>query len=227
MDRRAVITGGIAAGTYLGLGSIPAAAQQGAGQTRIVGISCSPRRGMTTATSVQVALAAAEEHDPRIETHFIDLAGLKMYGWEPEETKAEREEPTDFQRYVEPALRSPNLGGIVIGSPVYYRAVTALCKAFLEETAVLRSPQMLLANIPVGALAVGSARNGGQELTIEQIHVAMLCHECIIVGGESPAFQGATLWNAHNDDIMRDKSGIESARKLGRQVARTALSVAI
>ncbi len=224
MDRRAVITGGVAAGAYMGLGAMSATAQAADDKVRIVGISCSPRKGMTTATSVQTALAAAQEHDSRIETQFIDLAGMKMYGWEPEDAKSGRDKPTDFQRFVEPALRAPDLGGVIIGSPVYYRAVTALCKAFLEETAVLRSPQMLLANIPVGALAVGSARNGGQELTIEQIHVAMLCHECIIVGGEAPAFQGATLWNAHNDDIMKDESGIASARKLGRQVARTALA---
>lgn len=104
--------------------------------------------------------------------------------------------------------------------------MSSLCKAFLERLAVLRKPKLLLADKAVGALAVGAYRNGGQELVIEQIHTAMLCHEVVIVGGKPGAHQGATLWNAYNDDIAKDEFGIATARQLGKRVAEAALRLA-
>jgi multimeric flavodoxin WrbA len=104
--------------------------------------------------------------------------------------------------------------------------MSALCKAFLERIAVLRSPKLLLADKPVGVLAVGAYRNGGQELVIEQIQTAMLCHEVMIVGGKPGAHQGATLWNNYNDDITKDEFGMDSARKLGIRIAEAALRLA-
>ena len=53
--------------------------------------------------------------------------------------------------------------------------------------------------------------------------MALLCHEMMIVGGKPRAHQGATLWNAYKDDIMKDEFGIESAKRLGVRVAEAAL----
>ena len=105
--------------------------------------------------------------------------------------------------------------------------MSALCKAFLERLAVLRKPKLLLQDKAVGALAVGAYRNGGQELVIEQIHAAMLCHEAMCVGGKSPALQGATLWNAYKDDISKDEYGMDSAKNLGIRVAEAAIRLSI
>jgi multimeric flavodoxin WrbA len=103
--------------------------------------------------------------------------------------------------------------------------MSSLCAAFLERLAVLRKPSLLLADKAVGVLSVGAYRNGGQELVIQQIQTAMLCHEAIIVGGKPGAHQGATLWNTYNDDIIKDEFGIESAKKLGLRVAEAALRI--
>jgi multimeric flavodoxin WrbA len=104
--------------------------------------------------------------------------------------------------------------------------MSALCKAFLERCAVLRKPRLLLADTAAGVLAVGAYRNGGQELVIEQIQSVLLCHEMMIVGGKPGAHQGATLWNAYNDDILKDEFGMDTARKLGIRVAEAALCIA-
>jgi multimeric flavodoxin WrbA len=104
--------------------------------------------------------------------------------------------------------------------------MSALCKAFLERCAVLRKPKLLLADKPVGVLAVGAFRNGGQELVIEQIQAALLCHEMMIVGGKPGAHQGATLWNFADDVITKDEFGMDTARKLGIRVAEAALRLA-
>jgi multimeric flavodoxin WrbA len=149
----------------------------------ILGISCSPRKGKTTATAVKAALNAAKEVDSRIEIDLLDLGGLDISGWAGSAKPTEGGQITDHFNLMLPKLQNPDLGGLIIGSPVYFRCMSALCKAFLERCAVLRKPKLLLADKPVGALAVGAFRNGGQELVIEQIQAALLCHEVMIVGG--------------------------------------------
>ena len=55
------------------------AAEAGGGKTlKILGVSCSPRKGMTTAKAVQAALDAAKAVDPGIQTELIDLGGLNI-----------------------------------------------------------------------------------------------------------------------------------------------------
>jgi len=227
MDRRGFLTTGLAAGAGVISAGASSARGQSSGKIKIVGISCSPRKGKTTATSVKVALDAARGVDPRIETQLIDLGGLNIAGSLGGATSAEAKQPQDdFELDVEPFLRAPNLGGLIIGSPCYFRTMSALCKAFLERLQVFRSPKLLLADTPLGVLSVGAYRNGGQELVIQEIQTAMLCHEVMVVGGKPRAHQGATLWNAYKDDIAKDEFGIETAKQLGIRVAEAALRLA-
>jgi len=222
MNRRKFITTSIATGAAATLASSAASAADKK-SVEIVGISCSPRKGKTTATAVKAALDAAKEVDPRIEVELIDLGGMQIAGWSGGAKPEEAQELLDDFQLILPSLNAPNLGGIIIGSPSYFRTMSALCKAFLERLAALRSPKLLLADKAVGVLAVGAYRNGGQELVIEQIQAAMLCHEVIIVGGKPSAHQGATLWNAYNDDITKDEFGMATAKQLGIRVAEAAL----
>lgn len=220
MDRRVFVRQGLA----LGAGVPTVAPRNQDGKVLILGVSCSPRRGRTTATSVKAALDAAREVDRRIDVELIDLGGLEVSGWRGG-AKPSAGMPTvndDFEGLL-PKFYDPTLGGLIIGSPTYFRSMSAMCKAFLERLAPLRSPKLLLADKPVGALSVGAYRNGGQELVIQEIQTVMLCHEMMAVGGKPSAHQGATLWNAYNDDIMQDTFGVNSARLLGIRVAEAAL----
>jgi len=194
---------------------------------KILGISCSPRRGKTTATAIKAALDAAKKVDRRIEVELIDLGGLEISGWSGGAKPTEGRQITDDFDLILPKLRDPNVGGWIIGSPVYFRSMSALCKVFLERCAILRKPKLLLADKAVGVLAVGAFRNGGQELVIEQIQSVLLCHEMMIVGGKPGAHQGATLWNFANDDIVKDEFGMDTARKLGIRVAEAALRLSL
>ena len=219
MDRRKFLANGIIAGGAMALGSVAQAETKTEGKIRIIGISCSPRKGKTTATGVQIALDTAKEVNSRIQTELIDLGDKNILGWNgtgkfPED---------DFDMLVLPKLHKPLPDGLIIGSPVYFRNISSLCMAFLERLAVLRKPNLLLADTPVGALSVGAYRNGGQEMAIQQIQAAMRCHEVMIVGGKPHAHQGATLLNAYKDDIMRDEFGIKTAKQLGFRVAEAAL----
>lgn len=187
------------------------AAPAGGAPLKILGISCSPRKGMTTAAAVQAALDAAKGVDPRIETELIDLGGLSIAGWSPAP-------PDDDFTALLPKLRDPAVAGLVIGSPSYFRGCSSLCKAFIERCGALREPEMLLDGKPVGAIAVGGFRNGGQELVIGEIHTAMMCFGMVPVGGRPPAFMGGTLVSADNR-IDEDELGLTTARNTGARVA--------
>jgi len=219
MNRRNFLSTSFAAGAAATLASTTAKAADKK-SVKILGVSCSPRKGKTTATAVQAALNAAKEVDPRIEVELIDLGGMQIAG-----SSGTSSQPSDDFDKILPALKDPLPDGLIIGSPSYFRTMSALCKAFLERLAVLRKPNLLLADTPVGVLAVGAYRNGGQELVIEQIQAAMLCHEVVIVGGKPGAHQGATLWNAYNDDITKDEFGMATAKQLGVRVAEAAIQL--
>ena len=224
MDRRTFLNSGLAAGAVVaGIGSEGFAAEDK--KVTILGISCSPRKGKTTSTAVKVALEAAKTVNPRIQVDLLDLGGMNISGWSREaKPSAGMQTEDDFGRLL-PLLRDPTVGGWIIGSPTYFRSMSALCKAFLERCAVLRAPKFLMADKPVGGLSVGDYRNGGQELVIQQIQTIMLCHEVMVVGGKPKAHQRATLWNAYSDDIMKDEFGIDSTKKLGIRVAEAALKL--
>ena len=194
-----------------------AAEAPGDKKLKILGIACSPRRGMTTAKAVQAALDAAKAIHPRIEVELIDLGGLSIAGWSPTPVK------DDFDAIL-PKLKDPQLGGLIIGSPAYFRSLSALCKAFIERCMPLREGSMTLADKPVGALAVAGNRNGGQELVVQQILTAMLSYGMLPVGGKSPAMLGGTLWNT-KDDVSQDETGMQSAQLLGAHLAGVALQM--
>jgi multimeric flavodoxin WrbA len=170
---------------------------------------------MTTAKAVQAALDAAKAVDARIEVELIDLGGLSISGWSPTPVK------DDFDAIL-PKLNDPQLGGIIIGSPSYFRSLSSLCKAFIERCMPLREGTKPLMDKPVGALAVGGNRNGGQELVVQQILTAMLSYGMVAAGGKSPAMLGGTLWN-EKEDVTQDEIGLQSAKLLGAHVAELAL----
>ena len=233
MNRRQFMAQAAAAGAAATsiAGSAQAAGDDEA--VKIAGVACSTRRGKTTAQSVRIALGAAEGVNDAVDTELFDLGGRDVPGWPGGATPAEgmkklKKMDDYISNEVIPALEDPALGGLIIGSPTYFRSMSARCKAFIERIAVLRSPEFALKDVPLGALAVGAFRNGGQELVINQIQTPMLCHEVTVVGGKPRAHQGATLWNRadYNDDISKDDFGVETAKDLGVRVAEAALKLA-
>jgi multimeric flavodoxin WrbA len=123
-----------------------------------------------------------------------------------------------------PKFQDPAVGGLIVGSPCYFRSLSGLAKCFLERLAPLREPKMVLSDKPFGVVSVGAFRNGGQEMTIEQIQAILLCFGMIPIGGHAPAFQGATLLST-NDSIAEDELGLKTAAQLGKHVAEAAVKL--
>lgn len=227
-DRRAFLGSGVAGAVALGVtaGAVRAEEKGGAAAAQkisIIGINCSLRKGKTTFAALGAAMEAARAHSKRIETDIVELAELNIDARQVM-APSKAGEQDDFEGLVA-KLGSPSVGGIIVGSPVYFSQMSSLCKAFLERCMVFRKSKFALSNKVGGALAVGGARNGGQELTIQGILAALLCQEMVIVGdGRPTAHQGATLVSSNNS-IADDDFGLKTAKNLGRRVAEVALQM--
>jgi multimeric flavodoxin WrbA len=195
---------------------------------RLVGIACSPREPSTTAAAVQACLEAAQAMAPEaIEIELIKLAGLHIDGSLAAGVPLAPGQQDDFPSLV-PKLSDPAVAGFIFGSPVYFGNMSSLCKAFLERLMVFRKEGFALSNKVAGVLAVGGARNGGQELTIQSIQAALFCQEMIVVGESRPsAHFGPGVWNNKEfKAITDDAAGMEAVKNLGVRVAQVARLVA-
>jgi len=209
-------------------GAVRAAPQGPApGKTiKIVAVCASPRKGKTTTAGLRICLEAAKAVDPEhIETELIELAGLKIDGNLAAGIPLEPGQKDDFDSLV-PRLSDPTVAGIILGTPVYFGNMSSLCKAFLDRCIVFRK-NFGLSNKVGGVLAVGGARNGGQEQTLRSVQAALFGQEMILVGDGRPTSHcGATLWNNGKDDIGQEEPGIATAKNLGRRVAEVARRLA-
>lgn len=212
----AVLLGGTAA-----IGANPPSAPA----IKILAISTSPRKGKTTAAGLKICLEAAKAVDAeRIETELIELADFSIPGGPSAGLPLSAGEKDDFPNLL-PKLTDPKVAGIIIGTPVYFGNMSYLCTAFLDRCIVLRK-SFAWSNKVGGVLAVGGARNGGQEQTLRAVHTALFAQEMVLVGdGRPTAHCGATLWN-DKDDISKDEIGIATAKNLGRRVAEVARRMA-
>ena len=227
--------GSAATAAVLGSGAAIAAASSEAEHTaqprtiKILGICCSPRQGRTTAAALHICLDAVKAFDSRIEVELIELAGKKIPGEVAAGIALEPGQRDDFPALA-PKLAEPVVAGIIIGTPVYFGNMTSLCKAFLDRCAVFHKDKSL-GNKVGGVLAVGSARNGGVELTVRSVQVAMMSQQMIVVGDAPPTGHwGGTVWSGNpavstgpTPDIARDAEGIASVKNLGRRVAEMSL----
>ena len=189
---------------------------------KIVGISCSPRKGKSTKFALDVCLQAVKETVPDVETMLIELSDMKMNGClacGKCMKVLECSQEDDFPKMI-PILSDPELAGLVMATPVYFGSMTSQCKAFLDRCVMFRRNGFLLRNKVGGVIAVGGVRNGGQELAIQAVQAAMLVQDMVIVSeGQPTSHYGATLWSGHPGGVEKDAFGLETARNLGKRVA--------
>jgi len=210
-----VLVGAVAGGALAGQ----------AGAVKIIAINTSPRAGKTTAAALTAVLEAAKAVDPKIEVELIELAAMNIPGAAAAGLPVPAGQTDDFPKLV-PKLADPAVAGIIVGSPVYFSNMSSLCKAFLDRCIVFRKQGFSLSGKVAGVVAVGGARNGGQELTVQSIQAALLCQDVVLVGTGKPTGRaGAMLWS-QKSDISGDEYGLTLAKGLGRRVAEAALRLA-
>ena len=195
---------------------------------RILAINGSPRRGKTTSFALKQALEAAKEVDGAIKTELIELGGLNIHhcvGCNKCREPLTCSQDDDFMKLV-PRLTQPDIGGLIVGSPVYMGLMTGLMKNFLDRAVMLRRAKFIWQDVVAGTLAVGQARNGGQELTNHAMQTALFVQNVVLVSdGPQYSHYGATLSSGLPGGIENDEFGITTARNLGKRVAELALKL--
>ncbi len=193
---------------------------------KIIGISASPRKNESThflleqcLNEVKVATAASGK---RLEVELIDLAPLKFHGCiacNACKKNVSCSQLDDYQQLI-PKLADPEVLGIIMATPVYMGCMSSQAKAFLDRSVLFRRNGFMFKNKLGGVIAFGGSRNGGQELTIQAVHAAMMIHDMIIVG-DGDHFGGAA-WANHPDGYQGDTIGIDTAKNLGRRMVEVA-----
>lgn len=196
---------------------------------KIVGISCSPRKGKTTRLALDRCLKAVLEAYPDISTQTIDLAEIEVNGCKACGHCAKKLECSQQDGWNDliPILSDPEVKGLIVATPVYMGAMSGQCKAFLDRCVMFRRNGFMFRDKVGGAIAVGGFRNGGQEAAIQAVHAAMLVQDMVVVGDGKPgAHFGGTVWSGHPEGLEHDDTGLETVRSLGRRVAEVALKLA-
>lgn len=193
---------------------------------KIIGISTSPRKNKSTHFLLEQCLNevkfTAEAAGGNIDVELIDLSPLKFHGCISCDTCKKSmscSQQDDFQPLI-PKLADPKVAGIIVATPVYMGSMSSQAKAFLDRTVLFRRNGFMFKNKLGGVIAVGGSRNGGQELTIQAVHAAMMIHDMIIVG-DGDHFGGAA-WANHPDGYEGDTTGIATAKNLGRRMGEVA-----
>ncbi len=195
---------------------------------KILAINGSPRKGMTTSFALKQALSAAKAVSDEVETELVELGGLDIkycLGCNRCREPLNCIHDDDFMKLI-PKLTQTDIGGLIIGTPVYMGAMTGLLKNFLDRAVMLRRAKFLWQDVVAGTLAVGQARNGGQELTNQAVQNALLVQNVVLVSdGPDYCHYGATLSSGVPGGIENDEFGLTTARNLGRRVAELALKL--
>jgi multimeric flavodoxin WrbA len=196
---------------------------------KIIGFSASAREKKSTHFLLGKCLAevkrTAEESGSDIGVELIDLAPLKINGC-ISCGKCKKgvlcSQEDDYQSLI-PKLAAPEIAGIIVATPVYMGCMSSQAKAFIDRTVLFRRNGFMFKNKLGGVLTVGGSRNGGQELTIQAVHAAMMIHDMVLVG-DGDHFGGAA-WANHPNGYEGDTVGISTAVNLGRRMCEVALKM--
>ncbi len=215
------------AGTYVAAqAEEQPAAGPGKGPVKIVAVNCSPKKGGSVTAALKLALAEAKAVSPAVETELIELSGMSLHP----EVAAGIDLPAgtkdDFLPLV-PKLADPQVRGIILGTPVYFSNMSAVCKGFIERWMAFRKDNWALKNKVAGVVAVGGGRNGGQELAIQSVQACLFGQQMIVVG-QTLGHGGASIWNEKSlkGDIGANEQNAAEAKGVGRRVAEVALALA-
>jgi multimeric flavodoxin WrbA len=176
----------------------------------ILGISGSPRSGGSTEYLLNEALSVAQERGFQVERLLCSKVMIGYCTGCGECTRGKTCPQDDDMLSFYGSFQ--NADGFIVASPVYFGSISGQLKAIFDRTRPLRTQGFLLKDKVGCAIAVGAARNGGQEKAIETIHAWMHIQGLIIVGDNSYS-GGIAIDPAIKDNIGR-KTVISSANKL-------------
>ncbi|MFH1722294.1 MAG: flavodoxin family protein [Candidatus Altiarchaeota archaeon] len=185
---------------------------------KVLGISGSHRKGNTDFL-VKYALGKCEKSG--LQTSFISLAE-KDIGFCRDCDFCRKHDVCVIDDDLNPILEEMKKSdAIIVGSPVYFGGMTGKLKAVLDRTLPLRRQGLMLSKKIGGAISIGGSRNGGQELTIQNIHAWMLINEMIVVGDKGTAHFGGAVVGRNPGDAEKDEIGLKTVEGLAEKIVET------
>jgi multimeric flavodoxin WrbA len=177
---------------------------------KVLGITCSPRKGGNTEILVKEALTGAREAGADVELLRIremDLAPCD--GCMTCHQSGECGIKDDMQHIYEKILAAD---GIIIGSPVYFWSISSQAKALMDRTYALRYPHHKLRN-KVGGALVATGRRGSVN-ALSAINNFFLGHDMVVAG------LGISGYGTNKGEVKQDKRAMEGAKSLGKQIVQ-------
>jgi multimeric flavodoxin WrbA len=177
---------------------------------KVLGISCSPRKGGNTEILVSEALAGAKEEGANIE--LLKIHEMKIAACDGCTTCQESGEcriKDDMQKVYKKLLTAD---GIILGSPVYFWSISAQTKILMDRTYALRFPYHKLANKVGGAIVVAGRRGTLSAMSV--INNFFLGHDMLVTG------LGIAGYGTKKGEVRKDEHAMKSARSLGKQVTQ-------
>lgn len=180
---------------------------------KIVGISCSPRKGGNTEILVLESLKRASFLGA--EVNLIRLCELNIKqctGCQSCVNDGICAIQDDMQIVYQNLLESD---GIIVGSPVYFWSVSSLAKIFIDRTYALRYPEKKLKGKIGGAIAVAAHR--GCSFVLSTLNNFFLHHKMIVVG------LGVSGYASQAGDIRKDERAIRESKEMGEEMVNLIL----
>lgn len=106
---------------------------------------------------------------------------------------------------------------VVMASPVYFGNVTAQLKAFWDKTRILRGQKALVGK-PVGFIACGASRFGGQEETIRAMQTMALVQGMTIINSGSTEFDAGHMGVSAQQPAKDDQFAISRCHSMAIRI---------
>lgn len=184
---------------------------------RVVGISGSPRKGGNTECLVNECLSEFANCGWEVSKFFLSEKTVKScIGCETcVESDACVIKDDDASLLFDEIA---SCDAVIIGSPAYYRNVTAQLKAVFDRTFAYKQNELLIGK-PGGAIAVGRGEGGGQAIVLTIIYNYLLSCGALPVPGE---MNGISARADKPGDIMKQEKRLRQARILAQNVMKYA-----
>lgn len=182
---------------------------------KVIGISGSPRKDGNTEILVREALKPFYEKGWEVTEFF--LSNKKINPCLGCETCCETGtcviEDDDMNLFIK---ELEDCDALIIGSPAYYRNVTAQLKALFDRSFVFKNRKLLSGKLG-GAIAVGRGEGGGQCLVLSIILNYYLSSGALCVPGE---LNGLSARADKPGDILKQGNRLKQARILGENIIK-------
>ena len=182
---------------------------------RVLGICGSPHPDGNTAFALRLALRTLQELG--LETEYIALAGKSIHPCDG--CHRHRDGACVYDDDMTPIYAALlRCDGLILASPVYMGMVTGQMKVMMDRTVLFRSGGALRLSGKVGAgIACGGFRNGGQELTLQNMHTFFLQQDMLAISdGPGYSHSGAAIVGRAAEDAL----GLQTVENLARRMAR-------